>query len=366
MIEHPVPQNVTGYQFRLVGDMTLKQFLELVAGGGVAWLIWTINLPAFIKYPLVLLSVFGGFAAAFLPLEDRPLDQWFISFFKAIYRPTLFTWKKPKRDDIFQFTPKPEEQTKTLAAAAKAPSAGLKTLIQLYQLQETEQEAADPLEKTWTDRQQTIPKLFAEVVVSKKLANETTFPQKLTFKTEKPETSVVIRPLSVPQNPAAILHGEITLPPRQPKIPPLVEIKVGTDQLSSKSNLVDTGPSVATAPDLPAAATKAPTLNVAQAAISQYSLPALSTSPNILSGMVLTQDGRIVESAIVEIRDQHGLPVRALKTNKLGQFSIATPLPNGNYELEIEKDGLSFDILKIEAKGEIMQPIEIRAKLEKT
>ncbi|EKD47460.1 MAG: hypothetical protein ACD_66C00049G0001, partial [uncultured bacterium] len=26
MEQHPVPQNVTGFQFKLIGDITLKQF----------------------------------------------------------------------------------------------------------------------------------------------------------------------------------------------------------------------------------------------------------------------------------------------------------------------------------------------------
>ena len=70
----------------------------------------------------------------------------------------------------------------------------------------------------------------------------------------------------------------------------------------------------------------------------------------------------LVEGAILEIRNSQGIPVRALKTNKLGQFQIATSLDNDIYEIEVEKEGLSFDIIKIEAKGEIIAPIEIRAK----
>lgn len=90
-------------------------------------------------------------------------------------------------------------------------------------------------------------------------------------------------------------------------------------------------------------------------------IPVVPTRANILTGMVLTKDGEIIEGAILEIRNSHGLPVRALKTNRLGQFVIATPLENGPYEIETEKEGFSFAIIKIEAKGEIISPIEIRA-----
>ena len=64
----------------------------------------------------------------------------------------------------------------------------------------------------------------------------------------------------------------------------------------------------------------------------------------------------------MEIRDSHGHPVRALRTSKLGQFRIATPLSNDVYEIETEKEGLEFETVKIELKGETVPPIEIRAK----
>ncbi len=102
---------------------------------------------------------------------------------------------------------------------------------------------------------------------------------------------------------------------------------------------------------------------VVEAKISpKLPIPAPPTRANILVGMVLDQSGDLVEGAILEIRNSQGIPVRALKTNKIGQFQIATPLENDTYEVEVEKGGLNFDIIKIEAKGEIISPIEIRAK----
>ena len=91
-------------------------------------------------------------------------------------------------------------------------------------------------------------------------------------------------------------------------------------------------------------------------------MPSVPTLPNVLVGMVFDPERKIVEGAIIEIRDSQGNPVRAFKTNKLGQFRTVTPLPNDTYEIEIEKEGLQFDLIKIEFKGEIVEPIEIKAK----
>ncbi len=60
--------------------------------------------------------------------------------------------------------------------------------------------------------------------------------------------------------------------------------------------------------------------------------------------------------------DKQGLPVRALRSNKLGQFVAATPLSNGVYTIVVEKDNLVFDKVAIELKNDIMPPILVAAK----
>ncbi|MBI3887665.1 PrgI family protein, partial [Candidatus Microgenomates bacterium] len=94
MEQHAVPQDITGFKFKLVGDMTLKQFGELAGGAAVAYIFYATNWPGVIKWPFVLFFTLFGFALAFLPIEERPLDIWIGNFVKAIYKPTLYIWKK--------------------------------------------------------------------------------------------------------------------------------------------------------------------------------------------------------------------------------------------------------------------------------
>jgi len=84
--------------------------------------------------------------------------------------------------------------------------------------------------------------------------------------------------------------------------------------------------------------------------------------PNIIVGYVHTPNKKIIDGAIIEIRDPQGIPVRALKTNQLGQFQTATPLSNGSYEIELEKEGYTFDIIKVNFEGKTIPPIEIISK----
>jgi hypothetical protein len=76
----------------------------------------------------------------------------------------------------------------------------------------------------------------------------------------------------------------------------------------------------------------------------------------------MDSNGKIVEGAIMEIKDIAGRPVRALKTNKLGHFMIVTPLMNGRYEIVTEKEGQVFEPITFETKGEIIPPIAIKGK----
>jgi len=90
--------------------------------------------------------------------------------------------------------------------------------------------------------------------------------------------------------------------------------------------------------------------------------PAPPEEPNIIVGMVIDKNGKIVEGAIIEIKNQEGETVRAMRSNKLGQFRTVSPLGNGEYQISCEKEGLNFDIMKIKLEGKILPPIEIREK----
>jgi len=91
-------------------------------------------------------------------------------------------------------------------------------------------------------------------------------------------------------------------------------------------------------------------------------MPPLTKIPNVLNGIVQNKEGNLLEDTIVLVKDTNNIPVRALKTNKLGQFVISTPVPDGNYKIEAEKESFLFDIIEIEAKGDIIEPISIRAR----
>lgn len=89
---------------------------------------------------------------------------------------------------------------------------------------------------------------------------------------------------------------------------------------------------------------------------------AVPLQPNLIAGFVKDAAGHLLEDVILIVKNENGAPVRALKTNLLGQFSISTPLPHGKYTIEAEKEGCKFSIIEFEAQGKIIAPIEIGAQ----
>jgi hypothetical protein len=91
-------------------------------------------------------------------------------------------------------------------------------------------------------------------------------------------------------------------------------------------------------------------------------LPYAPSEPNIIYGVIKDRKGKLIPGAILEIKDERGFVVRALRSNKIGQFRTATPLDNGAYEISIEKEGFNFDIIKLNLNGGIAPPVEINPK----
>ena len=88
----------------------------------------------------------------------------------------------------------------------------------------------------------------------------------------------------------------------------------------------------------------------------------LTNKPNVISGIVLSSGDTPLEGAILIIRNETGVPVRALKSNKLGQFLSATSLPKGSYQIEIDAENEDFEPVALALNNEVLMPIEIRAK----
>lgn len=342
MKQHPVPQNITSYKFRLVGDMTLKQFLELLGGVLVAYLFFASNLIFFIKWPLVIFSAFSGVALAFFPIEERPLDEWAINFIKSIYSPTRYIWKKTGK------TPEPLTYKKSTQKNPKKSQAQKATKKQPLQTPASfQEEEVSTQEKT---RLQKVTSLLDQLPTSapssapapdqtQKRPHPKVSPRKLT---PQDQTTVYKSQKPTPTKPKK--SSEAQTPDTKSSGP-----KTKDSQKDQEETIIFKKPTVS----------KKQSGQAKKEASLAKNMPLKPEDPNIVVGMVTDKNGKLAEDTIVEINNQEGVPQRAVKTNKLGQFFISTPLQEGQYTIHIDDKELNIPPRKLKVKDEIIPPLHL-------
>jgi len=319
MKQHPVPQNIASYQFRLVGEMTLKQFLELAGGAILAYFTFLSKLPYFIKWPFVFSFAFSGFAFAFLPIEERPLDQWAVNFLKAIFSNTTYIWKKNNPPPSYFFYSQDHKQPKRDKQAQKNKQK-LEEYLQSFSHQ---QQKMSPFDQKEEQRLEKINKLLQTTQFPRQQPKQQS--QKETAPDTKEEQKEGAKPKLKPARPLT--------PPMMVESSKKIKQKIKPEVVAMFSD--------------------------------QLAIPSPPDQPNVLVGAVLDTNERILPNTIIEISNQKGETIRALKSNKLGQFFVATPLEKGTYKIELEHDDFVFDIIKLEAKDQIIPPLKIKAKSKK-
>lgn len=404
MENHPIPQDVTGFQFKLIGEMTIRQFAYLGVGVVVAWIFLSIPLPVAVRIPASLFFAAAGFAFAFLPIDGRPLDTMIVNFLKALTSPDQFIYKKVG-GALFRFphvqpaaakTASPTITRSQLEAMLYKLSTkshpenqydrkeesfleSVATLLQTSSVTTTAQKPPPPPPKPQLQPHPvSVTQSFVEHVVIKQPA-----PQETMTDLEKKAKEVAeelkeakaksdlakakeAAPHTVPETKEA--HEKVAALDAQ-----LAQLQSQKEQLEKeliflheqmavqKQNVfVPIQAQQPAAQPKPLQATKRVRLipkNMEKGA----GVPFMPDVPNLIVGIIKDPRGNVLPNILVEIKDNDGNPVRAFKTNGVGQFASATSLQNGVYTILFEdpKSEQQFEATQIEAKGEILQPLEV-------
>lgn len=410
--QHPVPQDITGFKFKLVGDMTLKQFGELAFGVIMAYLFYASNWHPFLKWPLVMLFGFLGVALAFLPIEERPLDVWILNFLRAIYRPTYYVWTKDTSGAITAAAIKPPQVLpRPVAEPEPVPALQPWPVAPKPELPKEPPKPPMPLPSPVAPQPSPLSVEELQKLREQKLTELASAKQKLQTKTEevKTETYKAEHAANIVTVDSLAQMREKNAPPASPEGAQLdqliaengellkqigeVQGKIATlsgpdkdllqTQLTAltkqKDNLsqaiVALRKQIEAKPPVPPPAT--PTveppwaigatgqMRIVDKPVKARPTISLTSIPNIINGTVFDQRGGPLEGVVMVIKDKAGNSVRALKTNRIGQFIVSTPLPDGTYFLEFEMPGYAFNVYEISLNGEIIKPLEIRGKFIK-
>ena len=285
--------------------MTLKQFFQLAGGIVAGFFFYSLPILAIVKWPFAIVSVILGIALAFLPLEERPLERWIFAFFKAIYSPSIFTWKQGAANLKF-FQDEPVGATAEVSAEQVGGA----------------NSALDKLEGAERSFLSKISGLFSGAA-------------------QKASLAVGSEPLKIPVTPIVRVEVE------KPKM--VIEEKA----------VIPTATATQVSPVI--MGDEFITTNKAQFS-DDAAPPNPPESPNIAVGQVVDDQRKIVDGAIMEIKDISGRPVRALRSNKAGHFIIVTPLDSGQYQITTEKEGFDFTPVSFEASGAIIPPILVQGR----
>lgn len=477
--QHPIPQNFMDVEFKIIGSLTMRQFIYLLVFFGSAYGVWSL-MNSVLKVPIAIFSVLLGLGLAFMPLEERGLDEWIVNFFKSIYSPSQRVWRKsPELPSAFtgQGLAVVHQELITLA-----PTSSRRKLEEYLHSRDAEQEKADVLdipESYYTEKvrqafmseraspkkaqsqappvsvgdasaqatpQKTLKDVSSQSAVDKKPSGDiTTVKEEIDTpafdKSDKSKDLKDIRDMFPPNRPSEIpltpmtpdrhsgrrfvdltpgrghiilpIRGEKTLgiseqndesdniekktaqlqqllsqirnkspAPTRQTLPSSPEgEKVFTDVVALKKDVKDANPKQ---PDMqsqtaqnPGFVPPVPTVVAPSAkkveeqvplktltAASSFEIPGTNI-PNVIYGVVKDNNGKTIPNIVLIIKDSSGAPVRAIKSNSLGQFNISSPLADGKYTLEVDstkKTNLSFDIISVPLVGSVLPPMEVVGK----
>lgn len=400
MEQHPVPQNVTTFQFRLIGDMTIKQFGYLAGGAILAYISYILPLPFFFTWPLTVIFAFLGIGFAFIPIEERPMDIWVLSFLKSVYAPTQFVWHRTQQPTPAQqpspMLPPTQSATKTqsttqtqTAAQPSTPTPATKPItaaLQGFYTQPSVTPKKSLLDSlfSWVDtlfapsqpqkpnsalravsspptQPQVVPPVITTVVphVPPPAASEKNPElEKLQEEISKLQTELTNK--TTVEDRVLELQKEMNEMKKQKQ-----EMEANILSMKKRASSIPLSEKPTYKAGVVAPPPTGPTVKVIPPDVAiRAGLPKLTTFPNVVTGIIKDNQGGLLPGVLVTVRDKEGIPLRALKTNKIGQFAASTQLPNGVFFIEVEdpRGRYVFDRAQITLNGSVMPAIEIVAK----
>ncbi len=328
MGQHPIPQQISSYEFKLVGEMTLKQFLKAAAGIILAILINSTKIIVLIKWPLMLIAGGTGLLLAFVPFEDRPLETWVKAFIRSIYSPTIYTYKKRNDDNWLDLDL--TKINKENVDEIEKPIKNENLFVVGEELREGSKSYITKEKSKYNNDVALARKKLSEDVLKEEEEEINTKSQLIDkAKTSSERVVETVDSKKDESKGMVVTNGETIDDWRDKK----TDLNLKTEKLEA------TG----------------------EAVFGTIPMPDRPDIANVVVGMATSAEGKIVDGVIVEIQDEHGIPTRVIKTNSLGQFKISTPLANGRYLIIAEKDGYIFDRVNIDLTGKIIDPVRIIA-----
>ncbi len=468
MENHPIPQDVTGFKFKLIGSVTIKQFMYLLAAGIFATITFVLPITILIKLPFIMVFVLIGVGLAFIPIDGRPMDVMIMNFARALPAENKYIFHKkgapipalsilsmqPKHSSKVVPTSSNLEKKRTMltqalrksnqtlddetssqvssilaafqnpaspltpstsqlshsasssvqpipqvAAPQEAPASSIQTpavpQAPIAAVQPVQLPTQSPTDTPTPSAQEAEPSHLDTVVIPSELsaesmtraqeemptANQTapTQPTPPSTPVENTEQKIeqvdsdligveeAIKEVQKEEEKGVTAELEAKIAELQEQLKNLTsekEILVQQMQANTRANNVQRpAPAAQNTPQPEVANATNRTATTADTnPQKKIGFPTLPDVPNVVLGIVKDPRGKVLPNILVEVVDASDMPIRAFKTNALGQFASATPLLNGTYKVLFDdpQKKHEFDTIEIVMDGKsIFQPLEI-------
>ncbi len=300
MEQHPIPRQITSFEFKLIGFMTLKQFLYLVVSFPLGYVFYMLIPVSIVRHIVGILVAVTGLLFAFMPVNDRPLDLFVRNLVKRLLSPTQYTFQKSNKPVYF--------------------------LQNLYYL-------SDP------------HKVFTHIESQEKLAAYLN-------RVQKKSAPDALRDRHRATVSAALQGGS---PPQGavPVKPPVMQVQTG---VASQATAQPVAP--------PQQTPLTQSLPQPVQSVQQPTAPAPAKKQPFLIGIVKNHKHEPLANILVYIKDNHDITLRILKSNPHGVFATYNTLPPLTYKLVFTdpKGEHIFDTMNVSVKESGNKPVEAYSK----
>lgn len=290
MEQHVVPRQITTFEFKLIGILTLRQFLYLLVFFPLAYISFYVFPIPFLRFVIAAIIAGVGVALAFVTIRDRPIDIWIKNFWKRLNSPTQYVYKKEhEAHPILEgLTLKHDPRITQYHIQAK-------TYLTNYMKKTPASQAAGAMEGEHIDVVKSLlSKQLGLVVSAGKLSTPLNY-QPLTpaqLGMHEPAPAKIEEPAKAPPAPVASKkHTAATVKAQSPSPKPHVDMHT---------------------PGLPLFEGKQP----------------------YFMGIVKNNADVVLPKVMVYLKTKNGETKRIMKTNDNGIFATLSPLEKGEYELE--------------------------------
>lgn len=107
-MRYQVPQFIE-IEDKVVGPFTIKQFIYLVGGAGLSFVLYSI-LPIYIALLLIVPVIALSLALAFYKINNKPFVDFLESAFMYYTKDNLYIWKKEDKQIVENIQTQPAKQ----------------------------------------------------------------------------------------------------------------------------------------------------------------------------------------------------------------------------------------------------------------